>query len=229
MSGYMNDTINLDNWQAVSEFVDAHMSIKPSYFERAVQGNYPKDAFSKGQLASKAWLLSKLDSSIVNHLPFDSVITILGCWIGTLVEPLIDATMVSRVYGIDLDPGAIELAEKFNQRLVQDSWRFKGVVADASTLTTSEMEFETGGELINVRPDIVVNTSCEHMDTHWFKTADSNQLIILQTNDSYGYEGHINICKDLDSVMTKYPMSTVLYAGQLKTPAYTRFMQIGYK
>ncbi len=228
-SGYMSDTIKLDNWQAVSDFVDAHISIKPSYFERAVQGNYPKDAFSKGQLASKAWLLSKLDSSITNHLPFDSVIAVLGCWIGTLVEPLLDATMVSRVYGIDLDPRAIELAEKFNQHLVQDDWRFKGVVADASTLTTSNMEFETAGELIRVTPKVVINTSCEHMDTHWFETANSDQLIIMQTNNSEGYDGHINICNDLADLNAKYPMSTILYQGQLTIPAYTRFMQIGYK
>lgn len=229
MSGYMIDTTTLNDWNAVIEFVDKHISIKPSYFERAVQGNYPKDAFSKGQLASKAWLLSKLDHRIINHLPFDSVVAILGCWIGTMVEPLLDAMLVSRIYGIDVDPDAIVLAEKFNQHLVQDNWRFKGVVADASTLVASNMEFETSGELIRVKPNVIINTSCEHMDTHWFETADSDQLIIMQTNDSDHYDGHINICKDLRDLNAKYPMSRVLYQGQLSIPAYTRFMQIGYK
>lgn len=223
------NNIKLATWNDVEDFIDDNWSIKPSYFEKAVQGNYPRDAFSKGQLASKAWLLSNLSADVFVHLPLDSVVAILGCWIGTLVDPIIDLTLATRVYGIDIDPGAIELAERFNQKHVQADWTFKGVVADASGLNSSFMEFETGGELIGVKPNVIVNTSCEHMDTHWFDTADSSQLIILQTNDSAGYDGHINICKDLADVKTKYPMSTVLYAGQLQTPAYTRFMQIGYK
>lgn len=222
------NNIHLATWYDVENFIDNTMSIKPSYFERAIQGTYPLDAFSKGQLASKGWLLHELQK--IMPLPNTSTtVAILGCWIGSLVEPLIEVTTASRIYGLDLDPGAIELAEKFNQKHVQDSWRFKGVVADVSTLTTAEMEFETGGELINVRPDVVVNTSCEHMDTHWFETADSEQLIILQTNDSEGYDGHINTCANLDEVKQKYTMSKIKYAGQLSLPAYTRFMLIGYK
>ena len=229
MTGYMNDTIHLLTWADVEDYIDSNWSIKPSYFERALQGNYPKDAFSKGQLASKAWLLSKIDNSIVSHLPFESVIAILGCWIGSFVEPLLESTLVSRIYGIDLDPSAIELAEKFNQKHVQNNWKFKGVVADVSSMETRNMEFETGGELISVKPSVIINTSCEHMDTHWFDTADSDQLIILQTNNSEGYEGHINTCKTIEEVKQKYPMTQIKYAGQLELPAYTRFMLIGYK
>lgn len=228
MSGYMSN-IQLTTWHDVEDFIDNNMSIKPSYFERAVQGNYPQDAFSKGQLASKAWMLSNLTPNIIVHLPIDCTIAILGCWIGSFVEPLLETTLASRIYGLDIDPGAVELAEKFNQKHVQNSWHFKGVVADVSKLTTCNMEFETGGELINVKPNVVINTSCEHMDTHWFETADSSQLVILQTNDSEGYDGHINTCKTLEEVKLKYPMTKIIYAGQLSLPAYTRFMLIGYK
>lgn len=228
MSGYMS-SIKLATWHDVEEFIDNNMSIKPSYFERAVQGNYPRDAFSKGQLASKAWMLSSLTPDITVHLPINCTAAILGCWIGSFVEPLLEVTLANRIYGLDIDPGAIELAEQFNQRHVQNRWNFKGVVADVGTLTTSDMEFETGGELIRIKPDIVINTSCEHMDTNWFETADSSQLVILQTNDSEGYDGHINTCKSLEEVKQKYPMRQIKYAGQLTLPAYTRFMLIGYK
>ena len=91
------------------------------------------------------------------------------------------------------------------------------------------MIFETGGELIHTTPDIVINTSCEHMNTHWFETADSTQLIAMQTNDSEGYMGHINTRKTIEEMFTMYPMRNRLYAGIMKTPAYTRFMQIGYR
>ena len=93
--------------------------------------------------------------------------------------------------------------------------RFKAVTADMCSVASDA--------------DIIINTSCEHMDTHWFETANSDQLIIMQTNNSEGYDGHINICNDLADLNAKYPMSTILYQGQLTIPAYTRFMQIGYK
>ena len=96
-------------------------------------------------------------------------------------------------------------------------------------LTTSALEFETGGELINIKPDWVINTSCEHMDNNWFESADSNQLIIMQSNDSPDFDGHINTCNDIEHFKAKYPMSRIHFVGELKTPAYTRYMQIGYR
>jgi hypothetical protein len=230
MSGCEIDTINNNTWAKVEAYIDSDSSfvnMPPSYFERAIYGGYPKDAFSKGQLASKSWLLEKL----FKQIEYDKTYTValLGCWVGSIVQPLLNVADIERVYGIDLDPDSITLAERFNQRYVQEGWRFKGVVADASTLHTSNMIFETGGELIHVTPDIVINTSCEHMNTHWFETADSTQLIAMQTNDSEGYMGHINTCKTIEEMFTMYPMRNRMYAGIMKTPAYTRFMQIGYK
>jgi hypothetical protein len=220
--------IKLLDWNEVEQFIDnSSMRITPSYFERIVQGNYPLDAFSKGQLASKAWLLSEL-FRIVPLKPHATV-AILGSWIGSIVEFMHNGLIIDRIYGIDMDPHAIELSEQLNQKWVQDSWKYKGVVADVTTLHTAQMEFETAGELITVCPDWVINTSCEHMDSHWFDTANADQLIIMQTNDSPQYDGHINICASEFDMWDKYPMSERIFSGVLETPAYTRFMQIGYK
>jgi hypothetical protein len=153
----------------------------------------------------------------------------LGCWVGTLGEPVIDFIQPSRVYGCDLEPFFVSKAEEFNQKHVQNDWRFKGVVADVNALVTSNMEFETGGELITVRPDIVINTSAEHMGNEWFETADKEQLIIMQSNSSKEEEGHINTCDNMEEFFEKYPMSKVMYAGEMITPSYTRFMQVGFK
>jgi hypothetical protein len=67
------------------------------------------------------------------------------------------------------------------------------------------------------------------MNTGWFDTVDKDQLIIMQTNDSPDFEGHINPVASLKDMESMYPLSNSLYSGQLKTPVYTRFMQIGYK
>lgn len=220
--------IVLKEWADVRTWTDATgLSIPASYLEQVNNRRYPVDAFSIGQMASKAWLL--------HHLhrvgPKDTGVTIglFGCWVGALVPFLHNGFDIKRIYGFDLDRETIELAERFNQKYVENSWKFKGVVADVSMLYTENMEFETGGELIQCTPDWVINTSCEHMDNLWFETANNNQLIIMQSNNSPEFEGHINTCEDLEDFKTKYPLRKNLFAGELQTPAYTRFMQIGYK
>ena len=226
------ETIKLNNWKEVTAYIDnGFWQPTPSYFEHIVQHNtyYPNHAFSKGQLASKSWLLEKLHKVNWQHQPDKNVVVILGSWIGALVEPLHKNFEIERIYGIDTDAEAIEKSEKLNRQFVQDSWKYKGVVHDVDLLDCGEMEFQTSGELINVKPNWIINTSCEHMSTLWYDSVDRDQLIIMQTNDSEEFEGHINICKSVDDMMNKYPLSNTLYVGELITPAYTRYMQIGYK
>ena len=223
------ETVNLNSWKDVDQYLSAStVHISFDYLERASQREYPRDAFSKGQLVSKLWLLEKLYEHNKNWED-PHTIAILGCWIGSMVDFLQKSFRINRVYGFDVDPASIELAEKFNAHYVQDNWKFKGVVADVNMLETSYMVFETGGELIEVTPSIVINTSCEHMGTEWFETAGASQLIIMQTNDSPQYEGHINTCGSIKEMQDKYPLTNTLYAGEMITPAYTRYMQIGYK
>ena len=224
------ETIKLNSWKEVTEYIDnGFWQPTPSYFEHIVQhGNYyPQHAFSKGQLASKSWLLNELNHTYPKVSK--PTIAILGSWIGALVEPLHKSISIERIYGIDTDAEAIEKSEKLNRQFVQDSWKYKGVVHDVDLLDCGEMEFQTGGELINVKPDWIINTSCEHMSTLWYDSVDSDQLIIMQTNNSEEFEGHINTCEDVKEMQEKYPLSQTNYVGELVTPAYTRFMQIGYK
>lgn len=224
------ETIKLNSWKEVTEYIDnGFWQPTPSYFEHIVQHNtyYPNHAFSKGQLASKSWLLKELHHTYPK-IP-NLTVAILGSWIGALVEPLHKSISIERIYGIDTDAEAIEKSEKLNRQFVQDSWKYKGVVHDVDLLDCSEMEFQTGGELINVKPDWIINTSCEHMSTLWYDSVDSDQLIIMQTNNSEEFEGHINTCESVEEMQLKYPLSETRYVGELITPAYTRYMQIGYK
>ncbi len=224
------ESIKLNDWKEVTEYIDnGFWRPTPSYFEHIVQhGNYyPQHAFSKGQLASKSWLLDKLKFYL--EADEEYVVAILGSWIGTLVEPLHRYFNLERVYGIDTDAEAIEKSEKLNRQFVQDSWKYKGVVHDVDLLDCGEMEFQTSGELINVKPNWIINTSCEHMSTLWYDSVESDQLIVMQTNNSEEFEGHVNTCEDVRAMQEKYPLSQTHYVGELITPAYTRYMQIGYK
>ena len=223
------ETINLNSWKEVNNYIDnGFWQPTPSYFEHIVQHNsyYPNHAFSKGQLASKSWLLEKVYHNAERTTP---TVAILGGWIGAMVEPLHKYFHIQRIYSIDTDAEAIEKSEKLNQPFVQDGWKYKGVVHDVDLLDCSAMEFETGGELINVKPNLIINTSCEHMSTGWFDTVDKDQLIIMQTNNSPDFDGHVNPCYNVNEMQEKYPLSELYYKGELITPAYTRYMQIGYK
>ena len=238
-------TIELKTWDDVSDYIDnGFFKIRMSQFEHLQQHGsyYPRQAYSKGQLASKSWLLDKLCNYMRFNRPmFDEhlgdspetlyskpIIAILGSWIGTLVDPLHTNIDCERIYGIDSDPKCIDQSERLNHRYLE-GWRYKGVCADVTQLDCSNMQFETGGELIDVTPHIVINTSCEHMSTGWFDTVDDNQLIIMQTNNSEEFDGHINTCDSVLHMQEKYPLRDVRFVGEMKTPVYTRYMQIGYK
>jgi hypothetical protein len=217
--------VQFDDWNAVSEWCDELICLKPSYVDKINSRLYPKDAFTMGQMVSKAWMVNVLSAL---KLPPADVIAIIGCWIGSAV-PHLNQFATQRIYGIDCDAHSVELSEQFNQQLVQAGWRYKGVVLDIDHQQSNDLQFETGGELIDVKPDWIINTSSEHMSSHWFDTADSDQLIIMQTNNSAQYDGHINICDSTQHMKDKYPLSKTLYEGSVTTPAYTRYMQIGHK
>jgi hypothetical protein len=50
----------------------------------------------------------------------------------------------------------------------------------------------------------------------------------MQTNNSKEFEGHINTVSSTKEMCELYPIDYD-YAGELQTPVYTRYMQIGYK
>lgn len=77
--------------------------------------------------------------------------------------------------------------------------------------------------------NLIINTSCEHMDNTWFEKLPAGQMVLLQTNDYFENEQHSNCCEDLEAAKAKYPMSELLYAGELDTQLYNRFMLIGIK
>tara|TARA_B110000495_G_scaffold55030_1_gene46269 strand:- start:549 stop:1604 length:1056 start_codon:yes stop_codon:yes gene_type:complete len=76
---------------------------------------------------------------------------------------------------------------------------------------------------------LIINTSCEHMNNEWFENVPSGKLVILQTNDYFENPQHSNCCKDLEEAKAKYPMQSVIYEGELDTELYNRFMLIGIK
>jgi hypothetical protein len=80
-------------------------------------------------------------------------------------------------------------------------------------------------------PDTIINTSCEHIENfaEWYAKIPDGKLVILQSNNFFDVQEHVNCVKDITEFSNMAPMSNTLYAGDLDLPKYKRFMLIGYK
>lgn len=168
-----------------------------------------RDMFSTGQLNSKCWLMKE-----VNQLSamFDcSKVLIVGSWFGTLglllknKYPSVELTM------IDIDPRCKPYVESV----------MRGKIS-VNVITTDMFEY-------TYRENIVINTSCEHIPNlqEWLKLLPKGTTIVLQSNNFYAGDGHINCVDNIDMFKEKANIKEVWYAGQLVMPMYTRYMIIG--
>ena len=82
---------------------------------------------------------------------------------------------------------------------------------------------------VNVKPNLIINTSCEHMNQDWYNNLPQGMLVCLQTNDFFDQEQHINCVTGIEQAKEKYPMSEILYEGEIETWKYNRYMLIGEK
>ena len=80
-------------------------------------------------------------------------------------------------------------------------------------------------------PHTIVNTSCEHIPnfTDWYNLLPEGRLIILQSNNYFEIEEHINCSSSLKEFSQSAPMQETLYEGELDLGQYTRYMKIGRK
>jgi len=175
-------------------------------------------ALNRNQMTSKKWLVDTL---------FDVAdgdcgrVCVVGGWYGVLAAMLLHdkRLKVASVTSVDRDPSCRDVADGLNATHVADG-RFKSATADML-----ELDYAKGGY------DVVVNTSCEHLPSlgDWLQRIPAGTLLVLQSNDYYGIEGHVNCVDDLDAFKRQAPLSSYLFEGEKKIATYTRFMLIGRK
>ena len=191
-------------------------------------------SLNKNQMASKRWLLEALATSQPGRL---ETVYILGGWYGVLADMLLSDSRfdLGHIYSVDLDPDCLPVAETLNQRHLWDG-RFSAVTRDMMTLDFKQDLLPTaqsGGEStpLRVRPDLIVNTSCEHIEDFqcWYQRVPSKTLLVLQSNDYFSCDEHVNCVAGLDDFRHQAPMRQLGFAGALPLKRYTRFMLIGRK
>jgi hypothetical protein len=176
------------------------------------------ESFWKGQIRSKVWLINNLDL-LVNAYP--KSIVIHGGWNGVLASLLFNSKImnISHITSVDIDTVCEETARTVNKRQEIEG-RFKAVTADMCTYQYEQV------------PDIVINTSCEHITQEqyeeWLNNVPEQTLIVLQSNNYFELEEHIRCSIDVEDFKNMSKIN-VMYSGEFETPKYKRFMLIGKK
>ena len=170
------------------------------------------DAFWKGQMNSKEWLIEQIRPYILST-PVN--IDIYGGWVGTLASMLFQSGIsIKHIRSIDIDSTCESTAIMMNKP-EEIVGKFCAITADMCKICSDA--------------DVVINTSCEHITQDqynlWLDGISKDSLIVLQSNN-YNIPEHIRWCKDIEEFKNQSHLN-VLWSGELKTQLYTRYMIIG--
>ena len=180
------------------------------------------DAFSHGQIKSKLWLLTNLETAI----PYKATVNILGAWYNMLGFMM----MVRRpdyykeIVGYDIDHEVKVVADKINNAFTFDPAVVKNVTQDANQLVYQDI-------------DVVINCSPEHFDNdEWFNKIPNGTLVAIQSSDmtETGDPWYIKQPNpDIDAFRSRYHLSKVYVCDTMRIQyedwGYNRFMLIGIK
>lgn len=219
-------------WTVLSRYTDTHfVAAFKNFFVNETE--IWEDCFARGQLQSKQWIVAELEKLDVEL----GTVFLCAGWYATLATMLFESNInVDNVRSFDFDPSCVSIAKVFNKPWLRDDWKFQASVANILDIDYNSHTFavtRSDGTSCNITsaPDTIINTSCEHIldFDKWYKRIPSNKLVILQSNNYFEVDEHVNCVVDEDEFDKMAPMSNVLYTGELELEKYTRFMRIGYK
>ena len=169
------------------------------------------DAFWRGQMQSKEWLIENLQPLV--NIP--SRIDIHGGWVGVLASMIFQSKIPTRyICSVDIDPTCEPIATMMNKHEEIDG-KFRAITGDMCTVPVSG--------------NVIVNTSCEHITQEqyetWLARLPKDSIVVLQSNN-YDIPEHVRIAQTLEE-FKKQSHLTELWSGMLKTQLYTRWMIIG--
>jgi len=199
------------------------------------------DAMSRSQIRSKIWLIDEL-AKIKDTVPLGCFynILILAGWFGQLRSIYDKKLTYRKMRFLDIDRSACQTSDYIFNLSDLENYKVKAVCADVNQLNLHKNGYEWEVEnfkentkyIEKYLPDLIVNTSAEHMTEEWFhqirfKEMESSPIVAIQSNNMFDGEGHINCVHSADHMKKKFPMKEVLYEGELQLKGYKRVMIIG--
>ena len=205
-------------------------------YKKKVNGAAIYDLMSRSQIKSKIWLVEQLaliDSNYAN-------VAVMAGWFGQIKTIYDQRLTYSKMRIVELDRSACETSDYvFNISNLEDH-KVKAVCVDINALTLHKngyawtVENFRDGATYSEKflPDLIINTSAEHMTEEWFhqlrfKQLDSDPIVAIQSNNLFDIHEHVNCVHSVDHMQKKFPMRKVLFAGELQLKGYKRVMLIG--
>ena len=234
-----------DREQAILEYCVKHLNEQVSTdkifrsiadYKKKAKDTVIYDLMSRSQMRSKIWLIEQLALINSNY----TNVAVMAGWFGQIKTIYDKRLTYSKMRVVELDRKACETSDYvFNISNLED-YKVKAVCADINGLTLHKNGYEWSVE--NFRdgteysekflPDLIINTSAEHMTEEWFhqlrfKQLDSDPIVAIQSNNLFDIPEHINCVHSVDHIKKKFPMREVLFAGELQLKGYKRVMLIG--
>ena len=194
------------------------------------------DAMSRSQMRSKIWLVEELAKINSNY---DNVAVMAG-WFGQIKTIYDKCLTYSKMRIVELDKDACKTSDYIFNITNLENYKVKAVHADVNNLILHKNGYEWDVENFKegskytekFLPDLIINTSAEHMTEDWyhqirFKELESNPVVAIQSNNMFDGEGHVNCVHSIDHMKKKFPMKEILFEGELQLKGYKRVMLIG--
>tara|TARA_B100000073_G_scaffold126260_1_gene103300 strand:+ start:627 stop:1265 length:639 start_codon:yes stop_codon:yes gene_type:complete len=179
------------------------------------------DSMNRSQLESKLWVVRELSELML----FPKSVVILGGWYANFMAPLLFQHGVSYITNFDLDPDVKRISYKFNKSHKDDE-TYKCYLTNVMFEPVFNIKYKS-------KPDMIINTSCEHMfPMTRFKKLNrgfSNDVIyVLQSTNEDKYEDHINCVNGPEELAEQAEFVDIMYSGTKKLDnGMDRFMVIG--
>jgi len=192
-----------------------------------------RDLYSVGQLESKVWLIEELETLNLNL----GTVFLCGGWYASLANIMFMSQLkFDKIRSFDIDPLCADIAETLNREYVAAEWKFKAITEDIHNINYNGhtyITYKANGEARELydEPNTIINTSCEHIEDFdtWYCNIPAGKLVILQNNNYFELEEHINCVKDVEEFRDQCLISNLLYGGTIELQKYNRFMLIGIK
>ena len=185
------------------------------------------DSISSSQMVSKAWILDTLETLNLGNL---GNVLLCGGWYASI---LFDGRLqFDKCISVDIDSAVNTVADRLHSSLVCDNWKFKAVTADLLDMN-GRHKFTIKDRNVSIAFSTIINTSCEHISrddfSKWWESIIPGKLVIVQSNDAFDVDGHVNCCDNLEEFVKQTPMSKVYFSGEKDVGPFIRFMRIGIR
>ena len=162
-----------------------------------------RDASTSSQLQCKLWIINELSELML----FPKSVVLLGGWYANFIVPLLLEHGVSYIHNFEIDP---------------DKCYLTNVMFDP----VFNIKFKD-------KPDMIINTSCEHMfPMTKFKQLNrgffNDVVYVLQSTNEDKYEDHINCVSGPEELAEQAEFVDIMYSGtKVLDNGMNRFMVIG--